>query len=366
MILRVITTLTACAAVSLSYASGVKPNEEFTAAANNYFKTTQAPIHFKQGVISGLQNTLTGGRPSPEYSALAAELANEYFPWAPLQQKYLSIMQSSLSTDDLKQAIAFFKSEAGQKMVNLEPKLNMASVNYIQKALRTHTRDIEQSINQIQYKTLRKQADSTKASALTQATLGEVYLKGIGTQPNPEKAVPWLKIAAKRGNPMAQAELAKMYDKGIGVKRNPTRAVIWYHKAASQGDANAMYQIARHFSDGNGVPKDNEKAAQWFMDAAMRSNICAKYATGMNYLNGTGVKPDKALAKAWLSSFAEVAYFTLNPQSGLKKVYDISKVYADFEVEDHGDQKLLDQPDISKDQAQAVSLLQQRAHKICV
>ena len=98
----------------------------------------------------------------------------------------------------------------------------------------------------------------------------------------------------------------------------------------------------------------------------MRSNVCAKYAIGMGYLNGNGVKKDSGLAKAWLSSFAEMAYFSINPHTSLKSIYNISKAYADFEVDDMGNSTKLKHEDISPQQASAVSDLQQHAHKICV
>lgn len=346
-------------------ASTAEQTPSFSEAASAYFKTTKAQNTFEQGVVLGLRNSLSNGQPSQSIDTLTSKLAEKYFSWQPVEQKFIKLMQQQLSADDLKKATDFYQSKAGQKMVQLEPSLNKTSVQYIQRSLKDHARDIESAINHVQFQTLLQQAKAKNASALTQATLGEVYLKGIGTEASPKKALPWLKKAAKRGNPMAQSELAKMYDLGVGVKPNPTRAVIWYHRAANQGDANAMYQIARHFASGSGVPKNPEKAAQWYQDSAMRSNICGKYNTGINYMDGKGFKKNPTLAKAWLSSFAEVAYFTLNPHAKLKKIYAISQAYANFEVDDHGKTAALAQSDISKEQAEAVSNLQQNAHKIC-
>lgn len=357
--------LFASGAVLATPAATTEQAPSFSEAANAYFKTTQAQNTFEQGVVLGLRNSLSNGQPSKSIDNLTRKLAEKYFSWQPVEQKFVKLMQQQLSTEDLKKATDFYQSRAGQKMVQLEPTLNKTSVQYIQRSLKDHARDIEAAINHVQFQTLLQQAKAKNANALTQATLGEVYLKGIGTEASPKKALPWIKKAAKRGNPMAQSELAKMYDLGIGIKANPTRAVIWYHRAANQGDANAMYQIARHFASGAGVPKNPQKAAQWYQDSAMRSNICGKYNTGINYMNGTGFKKDPTLAKAWLSSFAEVAYFTLNPHAKLPKIYAISKAYADFEVDDHGDAAALMQAKLSKDQAEAISNLQQNAHKIC-
>ncbi len=327
-------------------------------AAMTFFNATQAKNNFEHGVILGLKNSLSGGTHSTTFAPLAKQLADKYFPWQPLKEQYLATMTAALTPQDIEQATKFYQSPTGQKLVSIKPKLNTISVDYIQRSLHTHSDDIEHAINTMQFTTLRKQAASKKASSLTQATLGEAYLKGIGTKPSAKKALPWFKKAAKAGNPMAQAELAKMYDNGIGLRTNKTRAVIWYHKAASQGDANAMYQIAKHFAHGTGVPKDAKKSAKWYQDAAMRSNICGKYLTGMNYLNGTGFKKDPAQAKAWLSAFAEVAYFTLDPESKLKKIYDISNAYAAYKVGDK-------QEKITPQQQQAIALLQKNAQKIC-
>ncbi|MDF1653993.1 MAG: DUF2059 domain-containing protein [Coxiellaceae bacterium] len=347
-------------------ATSTSEQQAFATKAQQYFTTTRAQHTFEQGVVTGLRNTLTRGHKNPAADALAEKLAQQFFAWQPLQQKFIQVMQDTLTVKDVDNAIAFYQTDSGKKMVALEPIINLQSVQYIQGALRKHSPQIEAAVNQTQFTALLQRAQSDKANALTQATLGELYLKGIGTKPSAEQAAPWLKKAAKRGNPMAQAELAKLYDLGKGVKANPTRAVIWYHRAANQGDTNAMYQIARHFSKGIGVPKDAKKAAQWYLDSAMRSNVCAKYAIGMDYVKGNGVKKSKQLAKAWLSSFAEMAYFSINPHAKLKNIYDISKAYADFEVDDHGDSNQLKHEDMTPAQASAVSDLQQHAHKICV
>ncbi len=339
---------------------------DFAKNAQQYFATTHAQNTFEQSVVNGLTNTLSGGHPSPQAKALATKLAQHYFTWQPLEQEFIKTMQDSLTSADLKNATRFYRTESGKKMIAIEPTINLQSVQYIQGILRQHSPKIEAAVNELQFKSLLKAAQNESANALMQATVGELYLKGIGTQASAKKAFPWLKKAAKRGNPMAQAELAKMYDTGKGIKANPTRAVIWYHRAANQGDTNAMYQIARHFAKGEGVPKDAKKAAQWYLDSAMRSNVCAKYAIGMGYLNGNGVKKDSGLAKAWLSSFAEMAYFSINPHTSLKSIYNISKAYADFEVDDMGNSTKLKHEDISPQQASAVSDLQQHAHKICV
>ncbi len=364
--LAIIATSVVATSVYATNATSSSNQQAFTAKAQQYFATTRAQHTFEQGVVTGLKNTLTGGHKNPAANALAEKLAGKYFAWQPLQQQFIKTMQDTLTVKDMDNAIAFYKTNSGKKMVSLEPIINLQSVQYIQNALKKHSPQIEAAVNATQFNALLQRAQSDKADALTQATLGELYLKGIGTKPSATDAAPWLKKAAKRGNPMAQAELAKLYDLGKGVKANPTRAVIWYHRAANQGDTNAMYQIARHFSKGIGVPKDAKKAAQWYLDSAMRSNVCAKYAIGMDYIKGNGVEKNKQLAKAWLSSFAEMAYFSINPHAQLKNIYDISKAYADFEVDDHGNSSQLTHEDLTPAQASAVSNLQQHAHKICV
>lgn len=351
-----------CALTSITLAApnnSTAVNGNLQSAAQSFFSATQAQSNFEQGVVLGLKNSLSAGNNADSTKPLAKALAQRYFPWSPLQQQYFHTMESNLTAAELTQATQFYQSDLGKKLVNLEPVLNTISVAYVQNSLHQHASDIESTINQEQFKTLKRQSSQAKASSLTQATLAQAYLKGIGTKAQPKQAFTWFTKAAKRGNPMAQAELAKMYDRGIGTKANPTRAVIWYHRAATQGDANAMYQIALHFSNGTGVPKDSKKAARWFQDSAMRSNICGKYHTGLNYLNGTGVSKDTNLAKAWLSAFAEVAYFTLEPKSQLKKIYDISNAYANYETSRAKNMKM------STEQEQAISTLQQKAHQLC-
>lgn len=57
---------------------------------------------------------------------------------------------------------------------------------------------------------------------------GLMTLQGQGVKANPEKALKWMLLAAKKRYAPAEALLGELYWKGTIVKRDPTRALMWY------------------------------------------------------------------------------------------------------------------------------------------
>ena len=107
-----------------------------------------------------------------------------------------------------------------------------------------------------QFQTLAKSGDAD-----AQTMLGEMYLDGIGTKQDTQKAYYWIQKAANNGDKEAQYLLGFMYENGIEVKKDITQAVNWYQKAANKGDIMAMYNLAFIYKNGaKGVSKDMNKA----------------------------------------------------------------------------------------------------------
>lgn len=61
--------------------------------------------------------------------------------------------------------------------------------------------------------------------------VGEIYEKGLGTEPNYVEAAAWYLKAGKQGLAQAQISLGFLYEKGLGVAKDPRQALQWYRRA---------------------------------------------------------------------------------------------------------------------------------------
>lgn len=61
--------------------------------------------------------------------------------------------------------------------------------------------------------------------------VGEIYLKGLGTDPDYAMAMVWFKKAADKGNTRAKINLGYMYEEGLGVPKDETQALNYYREA---------------------------------------------------------------------------------------------------------------------------------------
>ncbi len=62
--------------------------------------------------------------------------------------------------------------------------------------------------------------------------VGEIYLKGLGTDPDYALAQVWFKKAADKGNSRAKINLGFMYEEGLGVDKDMTKALNLYREAS--------------------------------------------------------------------------------------------------------------------------------------
>lgn len=73
-------------------------------------------------------------------------------------------------------------------------------------------------------------AESGDAEA--QYYVGEIYERGLGTEPDYAKAAEWYKRAAEQGYSQAQINLGFLYEKGLGgLEQDGRQALEWYRKA---------------------------------------------------------------------------------------------------------------------------------------
>lgn len=73
------------------------------------------------------------------------------------------------------------------------------------------------------------QARSGDAEA--QVIVGEIYERGLGTQPNYKGAAKWYWKAAEQGDAQARRHLGYLYEQGLGVEQDMLKALEWYRKS---------------------------------------------------------------------------------------------------------------------------------------
>ncbi len=78
------------------------------------------------------------------------------------------------------------------------------------------------------------QANSGSAEA--QNNVGEIYSKGLGTEPDYAMAYQWFKKAADQGYNRAKINLGFLYEEGLGVAKDPAMALNLYREASGIQD----------------------------------------------------------------------------------------------------------------------------------
>ena len=73
-------------------------------------------------------------------------------------------------------------------------------------------------------------------SAEAQNAVGEIYAKGLGTEPDYGMAFQWFRKAADQGDRRAMINLGWLYEAGLGVDRDPAKAVNLYRQGAGIED----------------------------------------------------------------------------------------------------------------------------------
>ena len=79
-----------------------------------------------------------------------------------------------------------------------------------------------------------------------------------------DKAMEWLREAAKQGNDDAEYTFG-----AFRVKQDPEEAIVYLRRAAEKGNAGAQYCLGRFcYFDGAGVEKDEAKGLEWIRKSA--------------------------------------------------------------------------------------------------
>ncbi len=73
---------------------------------------------------------------------------------------------------------------------------------------------------------------ATAGEAEAQNYVGEIYHKGLGTEPDYAKAAEWYEKAAAQGSKRAQINLGSLYESGLGVEQDVNKALNLYRQGS--------------------------------------------------------------------------------------------------------------------------------------
>ncbi|MFN9373291.1 MAG: caspase family protein [Planctomycetaceae bacterium] len=147
--------------------------------------------------------------------------------------------------------------------------------------------------------------------------LSEIYSKQFPWFPeiDTDKVERYMRMAAKRGNPIGQFELAREYCRGVDnmfafhrlhldPDKNEARRLL--RLSASQGLANAQVALARDLADGRLGASNHGLAREWCDKAVEQSNADACFLKGAWYHDGTLYSKDLDVAVNMWSEAADL------------------------------------------------------------
>ncbi|XP_028736999.1 LRP2-binding protein isoform X1 [Peromyscus leucopus] len=144
--------------------------------------------------------------------------------------------------------------------------------------------------------------------------LGVMYYDGLGTTPNAEKGVKYMKKILDSTCPQtlhlkfaAAYNLGRAYFEGKGVKRSDEEAERLWLFAADNGNPKASVKaqsiLGLYYSMKE--PKQLEKAFFWHSEACGNGNLESQGALGLMYFYGQGIRQDTEAALHCLREAAE-------------------------------------------------------------
>ncbi len=140
-----------------------------------------------------------------------------------------------------------------------------------------------------------------RGNPVAEANLASLYLRGRGTQSNPEAARLLFEEAAMRGLPLAYGQLGAIYQWGEGAPADPNLALDWYRRGAAAGDPASLFGLGLMYQNGLGVGAHLMQAAKWYRMAAARGHARAKFILGVMHYQGRGVRKDLVEAYKWFA-----------------------------------------------------------------
>jgi len=155
--------------------------------------------------------------------------------------------------------------------------------------------------------------EAKRGSVVAQRTVGTIYERGLGVNPNAQIAAQWYAKAADGGDALAQFRYGSMLYSGTGIKKNEKVGITWIRRAADQQQLDAMYALAQALERGDGVKKNESEALALFTRTAELGYPRAQTKLGSLHAAGDIVVRDDRLAVSWFrkaadQGFAEAQY----------------------------------------------------------
>lgn len=88
-------------------------------------------------------------------------------------------------------------------------------------------------------------ARAEQGNAQAQHFVGEIYEKGLGTEPNFAEAARWYRRAADQGFTRSMVNLAYFYEQGLGVEQDMATALNWYRRASGASEDDLVFASAQ-------------------------------------------------------------------------------------------------------------------------
>jgi TPR repeat protein len=102
-----------------------------------------------------------------------------------------------------------------------------------------------------------------------QCRLADLSL-GLDTQEGDRAALPWLRKAARQGEPWAQYQPGLAYQEGLGVPKNKRQAMHYYGLSAAQGYDSAQLNLGILYARRQAINWFRKAAAQGYQEAIQR------------------------------------------------------------------------------------------------
>ena len=135
-----------------------------------------------------------------------------------------------------------------------------------------------------------------------QNALGCFYRRGIGTNPDFNKAFEWFNKSASQGFNKAVFNLSICYRLGEGSAVNYQKAVDLLIQLRDSGFIPAYNSLAIYYIKGLGVEKDAKKAIELWEYASNHNDPKAQFNLGYRYLVGKDIAKDRAKGLELLKS----------------------------------------------------------------
>lgn len=129
--------------------------------------------------------------------------------------------------------------------------------------------------------------------------MGEMYLKGQGIPPDPEKAKYWLDKASTNGDTLADRKMADSL-----FETDPVKALSHYEKAAAAGDNEAAYIAAVMYEENLNIKPNTPRMAELLKQAADSGHPPAQADYGLLAYQGRGVAQSVPEAAKWFEKSA--------------------------------------------------------------